>query len=176
MFDYSEAKVALGFVKALVEAWKGVLWNDAQKFIEEFEINPRLFDIAQNSIRTMVEMNYNQNAYEYGFDFDKTCAIIYLKKKEISEEDKAAIKALGFQPILKPGTPAKASKGPRMYEVLIAYNEFLRHPIVFKDFIKKHRNSINGTSGAKNENTIRKSLKKYFKLKIRLSNSDSLGV
>lgn len=137
MFDYSEAEVALGFVKALVETWKGVLWNDAQKFIEEFEINPRLFDIAQNSIRTMIEMNYNQNAYEYGFDFDKTCAIIYLKKKEISEEDKAAIMTLALQPILKPGTPAKALKGPRMYEVLIAYNEFLRHPIVFKDFIKE---------------------------------------
>lgn len=137
MFDYSEAEVALGFVKALVEAWKGVLWNDAQKFIEEFEINPRLFDIAQNSIRTMVEMNYNQNAYEYGFDFDKTCAIIYLKKKEISEEDKAAIKALGFQPKTKGEVSKKAKKGPRMYEVLIAYNEFLRHPIVFKDFIKE---------------------------------------
>lgn len=78
MFDYSEAEVALGFVKALVEAWKGVLWNDAKKFIEEFEINPRLFDIAQNSIRTMVEMNYNQNAYEYGFDFDKTPVPLFI--------------------------------------------------------------------------------------------------
>ena len=136
LFDYSEAEVALGFVKALVEAWKGVLWNDAQKFIEEFEINPRLFDIAQNSITTMVEMNYNQNGYEYGFDFDKTCAIICLKEKEISEEDKAAIMALAFQPISKTKRPVKASKGPRMYEVLITYNEFLRHPDVFKDFIK----------------------------------------
>lgn len=44
---------------------------------------------------------------------------------------------LALQPILKPGTPARASKGPRMYEVLIAYNEFLQHPIVFKDFIKE---------------------------------------
>ena len=82
-------------------------------------------------------MNYNQNAYEYGFDFDKTCAIIYLKKKEISEEDKAAIMTLALQPILKPGTPAKALKGPRVYEVLITYNEFLYHPDVFKDFIKE---------------------------------------
>lgn len=78
-------------------------------------------------------MNYNQNAYEYGFDFDKTCAIIYLKKKEISEEDKAAIMTLALQPILKPGIPAKASKGPR----IITYNEFLYHPDVFKDFIKE---------------------------------------
>lgn len=137
LFDFTEADIALGFVKALVEAWKGVLWNDAQKFIEEFEINPRLFDIAQNSIKTMVEMNYNQNGYEYGFDFDKTCAIIYLKKKEISEDIKAAIMALGFQPKTKGEASKKARKGPRMYEVLITYNEFLRHPDVFKDFIKE---------------------------------------
>lgn len=44
---------------------------------------------------------------------------------------------LALQPILKPGTPAKVSKGPRMYEVLINYNEFLYHPDVFKDFIKE---------------------------------------
>ena len=137
LFDYSEAESALGFVKALVEAWKGVLWNDAQKFIEEFEINPRLFDIAQNSIRTMVEMNYNQNGYEYGFYFDKTCAIIYLKKREISEDIKASIIALGFQPKTKGEVSKKARKGTRMYEVLITYNEFLRHPDVFKDFIKE---------------------------------------
>lgn len=137
LFDISEAEVALGFIKALVEAWKSVLWRDAQKFIEEFEINPRLFDIAQNSITTMVEMNYNQNGYEYGFDFDKTCAMIYLKKKEISVEDKATILALAVQPITKGNALVKARKGPRMFEVLITYNEFLRHPDVFKDFIKE---------------------------------------
>lgn len=115
LFDISEADVALGFIKALVEAWKSVLWRDAQKFIEESEINPRLFDIAHNSIITMVEMNYNQNGYEYGFEFDTTCAMIYLKKKEISVEDKAT----------------------RMFAVLITYNEFLLHPDVFKDFIKE---------------------------------------
>lgn len=137
LFDFSEADVALGFVKALVEAWKSVLWRNAQKFIEEFEINPRLFDIAQNSIITMVEMNYNQNGYEYGFYFDKTCAIIFLKKKEISVEDKATILALTVQPITKGNALVKARKGPRMFEVLITYNEFLRHPDVFKDFIKE---------------------------------------
>lgn len=134
LFDFSEADVALGFVKALVEAWKSVLWRNAQKFIEEFEINPRLFDIAQNSIITMVEMNYNQNGYEYGFYFDKTCAIIYLKKKEISV---ATIMALAVQQITKGNARVKARKGPRMFEVLITYNEFLRHPDVFKDFIKE---------------------------------------
>lgn len=138
LFDFSEADVALGFVKALVEAWKGVLWNDDQKFIEEFEINPRLFDIAQNSIKTMVEMNYNQNGYEYGFDFDKTCAIIYLKKRTepVSQDKNMSI----YVRILSEPENYSASiknKAPRMFEVLITYNEFLRHPDVFKDFIKE---------------------------------------
>ena len=138
LFDFTEADIALGFVKALVEAWKGVLWNDAQKFIEEFEINHRLFDIAQNSIKTMVEMNYNQNGYEYGFDFDKTCAIIYLKKRSepVSQDKKMSIYV---KILLDPETytASRKHKGPRMYEVLITYNEFLRHPDVFKDFIKE---------------------------------------
>ena len=85
----------------------------------------------------MVEMNYNQNGYEYGFDFDKTCAMIYLKKKEISVEDKATILALAFQLITKGNAPVKPRKGPGIFEVLITYNEFLRHPDVFKDFIKE---------------------------------------
>lgn len=110
-FDFSKADVAFGFVKIIVEAWKGELWNKVQKFIEEFEINPRLYDIAQNTIKTMVEMNYSRNGYEYGFDFIKTFATIYLKK----------------------------SKSPGMYKVLITYNEFLRHPEVFKNLIKAPR-------------------------------------
>ena len=118
VFEFSEADVVLGFVKTLVETWEGILWNDAQKYFEEFEINPRLYEIANNSIKTMIEMNYNQNGYEYGSVFDKTCAIIYLRKK---------------------GTPAENEKeivAPRMYEILITYNEFLRHPDIFKNFIK----------------------------------------
>ena len=138
LFDFTEAYVALGFVKALIEAWKSVLWNDAQIFIEEFEIKPRLFDIAQNSIKTMVEMNYNQNGYEYGFDFDKTCAIIYLKKRtppESQDKNMSIYVKILSEPETYPSS--RKNKGPKMFEVLITYNEFLRHPDVFKDFIKE---------------------------------------
>lgn len=86
----------------------------------------------------MVEMNYNQNGYEYGFDFDKTCAIIYLKEKTVPEtQDKNMSTYVKL--LLDPETNAasRRSKGPRMYKVLITYNEFLRHPDVFKDFIKE---------------------------------------
>lgn len=55
----------------------------------------------------------------------------------LTVEDKATILALAFQPITKGNAPVKARKGPRMFEVLITYNEFLRHPDVFKDFIKE---------------------------------------
>ena len=118
LFDFSEADIALGFVKALVDAWKETLFVDVKIFMDEFEINPRLYDIAKNSITTMVEMNYNQNGYEYGIDFDKTCFLTYLKKKEVPQENK------------------NENNLKRMFEVLITYNEFLRAPNVFKDFIK----------------------------------------
>ena len=118
LFDFSETDIALGFVKALVDAWKETLFVDVKKFMDEFEINPRIYDIAKNSITTMVEMNYNQNGYEYGFDFDKTYFLTYLKKKEITQKN-------------------KNEKNPeRMFEVLITYDEFLRAPNIFKDFIK----------------------------------------
>lgn len=45
--------------------------------------------------------------------------------------------ALALQPITKGNALVKARKGPSMFEVLITYNEFLRHPDVFKDFIKE---------------------------------------
>lgn len=112
------------------------LLNHLISFPKKVQVHFGQDNIAQNSITTMVEMNYNQNGYEYGFDFDKTCAMIYLKKKEISVEDKATILALALQPITKGNTLVKARKGPSMFEVLITYNEFLRHPDVFKDFIK----------------------------------------
>ena len=62
-------------------------------------------------------MNCDQNGYEYGFDYNRLYTLIYLKKKEIPVED-------------------TASKGSRMFEILITYNEFLHHPNIFKDFIK----------------------------------------
>ena len=82
-------------------------------------------------------MNYNQNAYEYGFDFDKTCAIIYLKKRTeplVKDENTSIYVKILLNP--EAYTSSRKIKYPRMYEVLITYNEFLRHPDVFKDFIK----------------------------------------
>lgn len=166
LFEFSEADVALGFVKDFVEAWKGVLWNNAQKFIEEFEINPRLFDIAQNSITTMVEMNYNQNGYEYGFDFDKTCAIIYLKKRTVPEtQDKNTSIYVKILPDPEKYASSRKSKVSRMNEVLITYNEFLRHPDVFKDFIKEPKKFTKWNFWCKERKYNQEKFDKKFQIK-----------
>ena len=120
LFDFSEAEIALEFVKVLVDAWVGTLLIEAKKYMDEFEINPRLYDIAENSITTMVESNYNQNGYEYGFDFDKTVFVLYLKKKEITQNIQNE----------------KNQKSKRMFTIVITYKEFLRAPNIFKDLIK----------------------------------------
>lgn len=129
LFEFSEADIALGFVKALVDAWKETLFVDVKKFMDEFEINPRLYDIAKNSIKTMVETNYIQNGYEYGFYFDKTVFELYLNKKEIPKEN---LRTTNLNSELND----KNSKGKRMFEIVITYKEFLRAPNIFKDFIK----------------------------------------
>lgn len=129
LFDFSEADIALGFVKALVEAWTGRLLVYVKKYMDEFEINPRLYDIAKNSIKTMVETNYIQNGYEYGFYFDKTVFELYLNKKEIPKEN---LRTTNLNSELND----KNSKGKRMFETVITYKEFLRAPNIFKDFIK----------------------------------------
>lgn len=120
LFDFSEAEIALEFVKVLVDAWVGTLLIEAKKYMDEFEINPRLYDIAENSITTMVESNYTQNGYEYGFDFDKTVFVLYLKKKEITQNIQNE----------------KNQKSKRMFTIVITYKEFLRAPNIFKDLIK----------------------------------------
>ena len=136
LFDFSEVDIALGFVKALVEAWINTLLIDAKEFMDEFEINPRLYDIAKNSITTMVEMNYKQNGYEYGFDFDKTVFIVYLKKNE-----------------------------KRMFEILITYNEFLRAPDIFQDFIKAPKKLNNWNFWCKELKYRQEKFDKKFQMK-----------
>ena len=87
------------------------LRKNIKDYYDEFEINPRLYDIAKNSIKTILEINYNSTGIEYALDDSmKTQATVYLR----DIENKA-----------------------KMYEVCITYNEFLRNPIAFKDFIEE---------------------------------------
>ena len=98
------------------------------------------------------------------------------RKRRFSVEDKATILALALQPITKGNALVKARKGSRMFEVLITYNEFFRYPDVFKDFIKEPKKLTKWNFWCKKMKYKQEKFEKNFKSKIRLSNSDSLGV
>ena len=66
--------------------------------------------IAENTLKTMLKMNYNWKGIEYGFnDSSKTAFMTYLRDQ------------------VEPS---------RMYEICITYNEFLRNPDAFKQLIE----------------------------------------
>ena len=110
-FELSEASVAVEYIKMLIKTSNEKLRKDVEIFCKEFEINPRLFDIANNSIKTMLTMNYNYTGIEYGIDDSmKTQVMVYLR--DINDNVK-------------------------MFEVCITYNEFMRNPDAFKKFIEE---------------------------------------
>ena len=109
-FSIDEAEIAVNFIKELVEGCNTELKDSVQKYCEEFQINPRLYDIAHNSILAMLELNYEQTGIEYGYATDTAVFVIYLK--------------------------TCSEQGVKMYQIVITYNEFLRHPDVLKEFIK----------------------------------------
>ena len=110
-FKLCDASTALEYIKMLTQTSNEKLRKNIKDYYDEFEINPRLNDIAKNSIKTMLEINYNSTGIEYALDDSmKTQATVYLR----DIENKA-----------------------KMYEVCITYNEFLRNPIAFKDFIEE---------------------------------------
>lgn len=107
-FEFSELNIALTFLNKLIAACNIELKETVQMYCEELDINPRLFDIAINSMKTMLEINYKQNGIEYGYTYDKAIYALYLRRKNATS----------------------------MYEVLITYKEFSRNPDFFKEFIK----------------------------------------
>ena len=73
-----------------------------------FNENPRLYDIAYNSIIAILETNYKQTGMKYGYESDFGTFIIYLNQD------------------LKSG---------KMYQIISTYNEFMRHPEYLKNFL-----------------------------------------
>ena len=112
-FEMNEVDAACEFVKTLTETTCNELIRKINKYCEEFKINPRLYAIAENSIKTMLEMNFNTEGIEFGFyDTNKTAFLAYLRDRK---------------------TPSI------MYEVCISYNEFIRNPEAFKQLIEEPR-------------------------------------
>lgn len=70
--------------------------------------NPRLYDIAYNSIIAILETNYKLTGMKYGYESDFGTFIIYLNQDP---------------------------KSGKMYQIISTYNEFLRHPEYLKNFI-----------------------------------------
>ena len=107
-FKINETDKVLYLVKELSKSIFKELIRDTEKYCKEFEINLRLYEIARNTMETMLKMNYNQNGIEYGFSSDTTVFQIYLRNKEKNT----------------------------MYRIVITYKEFLRNPNIFKEFIR----------------------------------------
>ena len=112
-FDYVQAEMAMEFVKLLIRTCNEELINDTRLLCDEYDVNPKEYEIALNSIKTIVELNYKQTGQEYGIFNDTTSVSIFLKKKDASFDEKS-----------------------RMYIVVITYKEYLRNAAVFKEFIK----------------------------------------
>ena len=109
-FEMENVEVACEYIKALAETTCTDLVQKINQYCDEFKINPRLYDIAENTLKTMLKMNYNWNGIEYGFyGSNKTAFMTYLRDQD---------------------DPS------RMYEICITYNELLRNPDAFKKLIE----------------------------------------
>ena len=109
-FEMENVEVACEYIKALAETTCTDLVQKINQYCDEFKINPRLYDIAENTLKTMLKMNYNWNGIEYGFyGSSKTAFMTYLRDQD---------------------DPS------RMYEICITYNELLRNPDAFKKLIE----------------------------------------
>ena len=109
-FEMENVDVACEYIKALAETTCTDLVQKINQYCDEFKINPRLYDIAENTLKTMLKINYNGNGIEYGFyGSNKTAFMTYLRDQDVPS---------------------------RMYEICITYNELLRNPDAFKKLIE----------------------------------------
>ena len=107
-FDFSEIQKAIMFLQEFVKEGNKCLKNTAKKYCEEFDINPKIYDISVNSIRTLLEINYNDKGIEYGCNTSETTVfMVYLKAPETD----------------------------KMYTICMTYKEFIRNPESLKALI-----------------------------------------
>ncbi len=113
-FDIEDVGLALDYYTALFSVCKDKLPRDAQVYCKEFEINFKSYEIAQNTVKTLLEANRKNTGIDYSFYSNKAVMKIYLQKNS-------------------------GAQNPKKYMVTITYNAFLRDPAVFKDFIANPR-------------------------------------
>ena len=114
---------------------------------KEVEINLRLHDMVCNSIKTLLELNYNRSGTKYSYDdSSKKFMKIYLKEKPDSlwkiffqcemKRETSKIKQFYYMMMDLRERKKRDRKKRIMYTVCIYYNEFLRNPEGFKQFIR----------------------------------------
>ena len=107
-FDFSEVLIALEILKAMVDECNTDFRKTVIDYCEENKTNPKLCEIVENTIRTMLKLNYRELGIEYGFYCDTVISAVYLRPTD----------------------------SPVMYELLIRHKEFLKSPQAFKEYIK----------------------------------------
>ena len=129
-FPFSSADLALEFVKALVEVCNKDVKPNALEYCTASEINPKLCEIAQSTIRTMLEMNFNEKGIIYGLSYDTVVCAVYLEKVEFDADQE-------IRTILNKEPTTEIKEKPRkMYEMVISNTEILKHPDLVKEAIE----------------------------------------
>ena len=113
-FEFAQANSAVKFIRLLVKSSNEDLMKSTRIHCEEYDVNPKTYEIALNSIKTIVDHQYKNSGKTYNLFHDTTMATIALKKEDSECENKK----------------------PRMYLILITYKEYLKKPEAFKDFLK----------------------------------------
>ena len=84
IFDFSEAIIALEVFKAFADECYTDLEKNITDYCEKTKTNPRLCEIAENTIKTMLKMNYQETGIEYGFYRDTVMNAVYLRPAKSS--------------------------------------------------------------------------------------------
>ena len=110
VFDIKEAEIAIDYLNMMVKTCTEEIKSVIEIGYKEYDINPKVSDIVENSVKSILRNNYNQTGMEYSFNSDKRISVIYLKNRN------------------KPDS--------KMFEVHISHKEFLRNPEAFQKFIE----------------------------------------
>ena len=113
-FSFIQAQTAMKFLQLLIKTCNEELMPIVKVYCEEFDINPKIYEIVSNSIKAIVELNYKLTGMEYGVALGKTKIGIVLKKQQTED----------------------LKRKPRMLMITITYKEYLRSPEEFKEFLK----------------------------------------
>jgi len=107
-FDMDQSNYSLGLIEEMLEGYSKKIKKDAEVYCKEFESNPKISDIVHNSIKSILEKNYQEMKLEYGYYHNNIINTIVLRKKDDSS---------------------------RMFEISITNKAFMSDVKFFEEFI-----------------------------------------